>query len=1766
MVYLKMYRKAFSLKWFDVNTLYRKGENMKKKKFFLGVALAATALGLAACSGKKDPTPNPGDDNPPVVQEFVVQFNTGTGGSSVASQTVKAGEKVKKPAQDPTRENYVFDGWYKDSGYVTEYDFNSEVNKSFTIYAKWKPVQQEVNKYSVTYNKNNHGADTASLTDVTALPAELPVLSEEGWIFGGWYYDTNFDNKANGGDEISANTILYAKWTKDGSDTPEPVTKYSVTFDKKGHGADTASLTDVTALPAELPVLSEEGWIFGGWYYDTNFDNKANGGDAITKNTTLYAKWSEEVEGPIELTQIQISPESVSIVQGQTSQLSVLYTPHNAQDSDKVITWSSSNENVATVDQSGLVSAVAVGNATITATSANGKVSTCSVTVTEQSVPLRDFTIQVGDGNTDRVTLTPTHSTETLVAKLNPSNATGVKIVWTSSDPAIAKVTPNDENGLEATVEMLLQGTEQITITATVVGDETKTASVFCTADTYYGTIIKEEKAPLILNETFVNYDANAKLPEWSGAWGTKGVYGAAGDGATYDTHYVSILHNDQNGNNRATLVDPDGSSVSGGSARLVVDYGKVDGTIIGYANVRFSNPGTSWAFMQFNGVSANKSGEVLGLRLAEKVKNDKKYLVHYRLDGGTDTLPQDASGQDIALQVVDGGTLRIYYEFTWDETKEVYLASIIINGTQYLKDVETSIKEFRGIQFVSSNKANKSVSVDNIAVANNPVGLDKTQEKLTASITDLYNQLTAVEETYTEEHKALLDELFAKAKADIAAVAVTDTVTLLEAKAQANEIYSLAVQAMNAVETKADTALNDAKAAATDELNGYVNSSDYTINKVEYDAAIEAGLTAIANAKTEDAVALALVNAKAVIDEIQNDATALDAIKTAAIEELSSFEGGSDNFTITTTLQLKQSDGTTHSTQYSNVSTYQNAYQEGVRLITTASEKPANQTASYLEAVAEIEAQLASAKEQITRCSNNDEMLAEIKSVAQNHINRYRADERTADKIADCEVEPGQPGYYDKDVILQELANEIKLGYDNIESFVVYDRIQAEVTKIEDVIDTFIKSFSDVPFDDLKSDLLNELQTYYNDKIDGQTNAEMLAEVEEAYNAGVSAMNAITSGKAVLSNAYSKAKDSIDVHFDKYVRFAELELEAETQKALIQNDTVKAEIDSICTEAKSQLTVKVEEDNCQMNDLATITNQAKADMAEKVATLKATKYTITLKDTNGNVLKDNLMVLYGEDFSLADLHVTAKTIVRATYMVENVETEIDDSTEITVYDNMEITVTTQDIDAFEGKINWTSPLEVTEQLGDPFDGINNSLFSLSIPNALYVNGTTHMDTSGKTLANGKITINNKEFTSAIRMQALASENTDMIKFVVKDNLSSLSLDIKKSENNGAGNRTGHLYYNISNIVDDAKLPVDVEWTEISSDKTVDVLAMFTNVAAGSVVRIYFANTSTKSDGTPQGANLFIGGIDAVVAEDRVNQDVTIHWNDLDITENYRYYEIVNVPADVPAVGGKFVNWYYMNGSEKVVYTGGETFASGSTIEMMPEYQTSNVTITLMNGDVVFKEIKDYIEPGSTGIAAPIQTPEAPDENHKFEYWYETDEAVPFDWSSVAAGDNKTLYAHFGEIEAVADQILATSYPNISKATLNLTSEENYFTLVSGGGSFTYNAAGALEAGGSSRTVTITANDNVKSMTVIVELSIGDSSGLTSKNGNITVTGTGQIKIGTDFVAISSQAVAVAKNKVSIEITLTAGQTVTFTPSTSRLNFYSAVASVMPKA
>ena len=79
------------------------------------------------------------------------------------------------------------------------------------------------------------------------------------------------------------------------SSTPAPVT-YSITYNINGHGTQPETVTGVTSLPTTLPVLSEAGYTFDGWYMDSALSTVATAGATITSNVTLYAKWTESAE------------------------------------------------------------------------------------------------------------------------------------------------------------------------------------------------------------------------------------------------------------------------------------------------------------------------------------------------------------------------------------------------------------------------------------------------------------------------------------------------------------------------------------------------------------------------------------------------------------------------------------------------------------------------------------------------------------------------------------------------------------------------------------------------------------------------------------------------------------------------------------------------------------------------------------------------------------------------------------------------------------------------------------------------------------------------------------------------------------------------------------------------------------------------------------------------------------------------------------------------------------------------------------------------------------------------------------------------------------------------------------------------------------------------------------------------------------------------------------------------------------------------------
>ena len=170
---------------------------------------------------------------------------------------------------------------------------------------------------------------------------------------------------------------------------------------------------------------------------------------------------------PIAVTGVSLNKSVTSIIIGDTETLIASITPDDA--TYKSLTWSSSNEAIATVNAAGIVTAITQGKATITVTTVDGGfTATCNVTIVETILSVTGVTL-----NKETATLV-IGDTETLIATLNPEYAYNQAVTWSSSNEAVASV---DASGL---VTAIAKGTAIITVT-TVDGGYTATCELTVT-------------------------------------------------------------------------------------------------------------------------------------------------------------------------------------------------------------------------------------------------------------------------------------------------------------------------------------------------------------------------------------------------------------------------------------------------------------------------------------------------------------------------------------------------------------------------------------------------------------------------------------------------------------------------------------------------------------------------------------------------------------------------------------------------------------------------------------------------------------------------------------------------------------------------------------------------------------------------------------------------------------------------------------------------------------------------------------------------------------------------------------------------------------------------------------------------------------------------------------------------------------------------------------------------------------------------------------
>ena len=262
-----------------------------------------------------------------------VTFNS-NGGTEIAPKEVVSGLKIKAPST-PTKDKYLFRGWYEDSTFNKEFDFNTPITSDITLYANWEAANS-INEIrlagdiqygtvqvgtlpsfnpgtttdSITIDKTNSGwmkrTSTTSLWGGFGL--ETPTAVNDGKTYYGYSFAVNTNDGYQlasdlkviyNGDDVTT-TANVSRWvwgayvTVDlGKANGTPVV-YTITFNSNdGTSVAPQNVNAGEKLKEPTPAPTREGFTFDGWYEDSTFSTKFNFDTPITDNMTLYAKWTE---------------------------------------------------------------------------------------------------------------------------------------------------------------------------------------------------------------------------------------------------------------------------------------------------------------------------------------------------------------------------------------------------------------------------------------------------------------------------------------------------------------------------------------------------------------------------------------------------------------------------------------------------------------------------------------------------------------------------------------------------------------------------------------------------------------------------------------------------------------------------------------------------------------------------------------------------------------------------------------------------------------------------------------------------------------------------------------------------------------------------------------------------------------------------------------------------------------------------------------------------------------------------------------------------------------------------------------------------------------------------------------------------------------------------------------------------------------------------------------------------------------------------------
>ena len=227
-------------------------------------------------------------------ESFTVTFDS-QGGSKVASQTVKRGEKVEQPS-DPTRSGYSFQGWYEEAECKNAWNFTTDtVTRNMTLYADWSKKSSGGSSSSTTYkitaSADANGSITPSGNTYVNRGSDktFTITADKNYVVK----DVFVDGKSVGAvskyvfEDVRATHTIRATFARKGAVADPDDTGVSAKLDTENHMKYMVGYPDGTFGPSRNMTRAEVAQMF----YNLLLDKKTSGNVRFTdvKDDAWYA-------------------------------------------------------------------------------------------------------------------------------------------------------------------------------------------------------------------------------------------------------------------------------------------------------------------------------------------------------------------------------------------------------------------------------------------------------------------------------------------------------------------------------------------------------------------------------------------------------------------------------------------------------------------------------------------------------------------------------------------------------------------------------------------------------------------------------------------------------------------------------------------------------------------------------------------------------------------------------------------------------------------------------------------------------------------------------------------------------------------------------------------------------------------------------------------------------------------------------------------------------------------------------------------------------------------------------------------------------------------------------------------------------------------------------------------------------------------------------------------------------------------------------------